>query len=69
MAKATDKNSYDEAELKALGDRLIAHADTITNAARRDIANDLREAAKIVHSLTRAGVYVEFTRKSSGDGQ
>ena len=38
--------------LNALGVRLFEHADAITNAARRDIASDLRLAAVVASRLS-----------------
>ena len=38
---------FDSDTLNAAATRLFAHADAITNAARRDIAADLRLAARI----------------------
>jgi hypothetical protein len=37
--------------LNAIGARLLDHADAITNAARRDVAADLRLAARIADKL------------------
>ena len=34
-----------------LADRLRGHADTITNAARRDVAADLRLASRVILTL------------------
>jgi len=38
-------------ELGDLAARLTAHADSITNAARRDIANDMLLASGVIHRL------------------
>jgi hypothetical protein len=47
MADPDHKPIFDYASLTAIGARLSDHADAVTNAARQDIANDLRLAAAI----------------------
>ncbi len=42
---------FDIETLNATAARLLDHADTITNAARRDVAADLRLAARIASAM------------------
>jgi hypothetical protein len=49
---AADSNStLSNDQLNALSDRLCAHSESITNAERRDIANDLLLAATAMRRL------------------
>ena len=49
---ATEKPAtFDIATLNAISARLCDHADSITNAARTDVAADLRLAARVADSL------------------
>jgi hypothetical protein len=41
-------------EIGSLADRLGDRADAIENLATRDLANDLRLAAKVIKALTRS---------------
>jgi hypothetical protein len=51
MAETNRTPKFDIETLNAVSARLSDHADAITNAARQDIANDLRLAATIADEL------------------
>jgi hypothetical protein len=51
MAETKPTPTLDYETLNLIAARLSEHADAITNAARQDIANDLRLAARIADKM------------------